>query len=156
MIQDVKLKKVFILLVACIALLSCVSTKKSTPVITPTDMNNSLTETYWRLTALVGQPIVYADGEKKEMHIILKKEGNRVTGNGGCNSFTGSYMVQAGNRISFSQLASTLMACANMVKEKEFLDMLPTVDNYAIKGNILSLNKAKMAPLAKFEAVYLK
>jgi heat shock protein HslJ len=156
MIQIVKLNKVLVLMVTGVSLLSCLSSKKASPVTLPADMNTSLTETYWRLTELMGQPIVYADGAKKEMHIILKKEGNRVTGNGGCNSFTGSYIVQAGNRISFSQLAATLMACVNMDKEKEFMDMLSTVDNYAIKGNILSLHKAKMAPLAKFESVYMK
>ena len=144
------------IMVSGIALLSCGSTKKNTPVNLPTDMNTSLTETYWRLTELMGQPIVYSDGAKKEMHLILKKEGNSVTGNGGCNSFTGSYSLQDGYGIIFSQLAATRMACINMDKEKEFMDMLPTVDNYVIKGNILSLIKASMAPLAKFEAVYMK
>jgi heat shock protein HslJ len=156
MIQIAKLNKVLLVMLTGIALLSCVSTKKTTPANLPTDMNTSLTETYWRLTELMGQPIVYTDGAKKEMHLILKKEGNRVTGNGGCNSFTGSYTLGEGYRIGFSQLAATLMACINMDKEKEFMDMLPTVDNYAIKGNILSLNKARMAPLARFEAIYMK
>jgi hypothetical protein len=33
------------------------------------------------------------------------------------------------------------------------LDVLKMVDNYTIQGKQLSLNKAKMAPLARFEAV---
>jgi heat shock protein HslJ len=48
------------------------------------------------------------------------------------------------------------MACGNMEKETIFMELLQKADNYSIKGNVLSLNKGRMAPLAKFEAVYLK
>jgi heat shock protein HslJ len=90
------------------------------------------------------------------MRMILKKEGNQVSGNGGCNSFRGSYTLLEGNRLSFSQLVSTKMACINMEKEGTFMEVLQKADNYSIQGKILSLNKSRMAPLAKFEAVYLK
>jgi heat shock protein HslJ len=43
-----------------------------------------------------------------------------------------------------------------MEKEATFMEALQKADNYSIQGKILSLNKARMAPLAKFEAVYLK
>jgi heat shock protein HslJ len=43
-----------------------------------------------------------------------------------------------------------------MEKETSFMEALQKADNYAIEGKILSLNKVRMAPLAKFEAVYLK
>jgi hypothetical protein len=43
-----------------------------------------------------------------------------------------------------------------MEKEVAFMEVLQKADNYAIQGKTLSLNKARMAPLAKFEAVYVK
>lgn len=155
-----RLIQIIIVVLSAITLFSCGTVKKSQPAplpsILPADNNTNLTETYWKLTELNGQPVSYADGNKKEMHLILKKEGNRVNGHAGCNSFMGTYTLLEGNRISFSQLAGTLMACPNMELEKQFMDLLQRVDNYAVKGNALSLNKARMAPLARFEAVYMK
>ena len=47
------------------------------------------------------------------------------------------------------------MVCPDMSVEAEINKVLETVDNYSLnkEGNILSLNKARMAPLAKFQAV---
>jgi heat shock protein HslJ len=140
-------------LIAAIILFSCNAGKKSTANALPADY--PLTETYWKLTELMGQPIT-TEANKKEMFLMLKNEGNRVHGNAGCNNFMGGYILQEGNRLSFSQLAGTLMACPDMEKEQQFMKLLGTVDNYAIKGNALSLNKARMAPLARFEAVVMK
>ncbi len=138
-------------------LFSCSSTKKIKTAATEQEVVYSLTETYWKLIELNGEPMVPSETNKKEMNIIIKKDGNIVNGHGGCNSFRGTYTLLEGtDRITFSQMASTLMACIDMKKETEFMDVLLKVDNYSIKGNILSLNKARMAPLAKFEAVYLR
>jgi len=151
------LKQSLIILFTFSSLLSCNSTKKSTKTaMSSTNTNSDLIETYWKLTELMGEPIVMATGTKTEMHLLLKKEGYLVNGNGGCNSFTGSYTLLQGNRLSFSQLAGTKMACINMEKEVAFMEVLQKADNYAIQGKTLSLNKGRMAPLAKFEAVYLK
>ena len=36
------------------------------------------------------------------------------------------------------------------MREREFLDMLARVDNYSLGDGTLSLNRARMAPLARF------
>jgi heat shock protein HslJ len=152
-----QLKYFLIILFAFSSLLSCNSTKKSTNTdMSSANPNSELTETYWKLTELMGEPIVTTTGTKTEMRMLLKKEGNQVSGNGGCNSFRGSYTLLEGNRLSFSQLVGTKMACINMEKELTFMEVLQKADNYSIQGKILSINKARMAPLAKFEAVYMK
>ena len=152
-----QLKQFVIILLAFSSFLSCNSTKKSTNTSMSSDNPNSeLIETYWKLTELMGEPFVMPKGAKTEIHLVLKKQDNLVNGNGGCNSFRGSYNLMEGNRISFSQLAGTKMACIDMEKETIFMEALQKADNYAIQGKILSLNKGRMAPLAKFEAVYLK
>lgn len=117
------------------------------------DMN--LVEKYWKLTELMGQPVVTPEGAK-EAHMILKMEGNRVNGNSGCNTFNGTYTLKPGNRIRFSQMASTMMMCLNMETEKKMNEVLGMADNYVVNGDTLVLNRARMAPLARFEAVYLK
>ncbi|MBV5327707.1 MAG: META domain-containing protein [Chlorobium sp.] len=116
----------------------------------------TLTETYWKLTEVMGKPLKTSAMQKREAHLILKKDGSRVQGFGGCNTFFGSYGLNPGNRIHFDKIASTMMACPDMETESGFFKVLQMADNYAIQGDKLQLNKARMAPLAKFEAVYLK
>lgn len=115
-----------------------------------------ITEKYWKLIELNGKPITVR-ANSKEPHIILKQEGNKVNGSGGCNSFMGGYALREGRRIKFLQMASTLMACINDDgTEAAFLKVLSKADSYFIHGDTLQLNRAKMAPLAVFKAIYKK
>lgn len=117
---------------------------------------SGLTEKYWKLVELNGKPVTKTDDMRKEPHMILHTAGKRINANGGCNSMMGSYELQSGNRIRFTQMAGTLMACPNMEVEDRFRKVLEMADNYNLNGDTLILNKARMAPLARFEAVYLK
>lgn len=135
-----------------ILLFSCNTTKTK-----KVEKTSEITEIYWKLIEINGQKVTAENATAKEPHLILKSEENRVNGNGGCNSFFGTYELQANtNRISFSKMGSTRMACMGVNVEDEFLNVLETVDNYTVKNDTLQLNKARMAPLAKFVAVYLK
>lgn len=111
-----------------------------------------LTEKYWKLAELNGQQIPSVANDK-EPHIIFKSEDNRIVGSGGCNSFHGSFELKDGNRITLSKIAATKMACPDMNIEDRFFKMLETVDNYNLTENSLVLNRARMAPLARFELV---
>ena len=115
-------------------------------------IDNPLVEKYWKLIELRGAPIDNKSG--KEAFIIFKAQENRIHGNFGCNNFTGSYKLEEGNRINFSQMASTMMMCMNMETEQAFSEVLRMADNYYVDGNHLALNRARMAPLARFVAVY--
>lgn len=117
-----------------------------------TPMNTELLETHWKLIELNGQVVTNPAGNQKEAYIMLTKEGNRVQGSGGCNSLMGSYELQEGNQIKFSGIAMTRMMCPDMAMETQLGPIFDAVDNYAINGKFLMLHKAKMAPLAKFEA----
>ena len=132
-----------------------VSAARAVSNATPTPDAN-LVETYWKLTELMGKPVPPPAENTRESRIILKKQDNRIQAFAGCNQIMGSYTLKEGNRIRFENVGSTLMACPDMKLENEFKKVLSTVDNYAIKGDTLSLNKARMAPLAKFHAVYLR
>lgn len=115
--------------------------------------NNPLvTDKYWKLIELNGKKIT-AEQQAKEANFILKSDENRIVGNGGCNSFFGTYQLLPGDRIQISPLGSTKMACLDDNVEDEFLKVLTIADNYTLQNDTLSLNKAKMAPLARFELV---
>lgn len=118
--------------------------------------NYEILEKYWKLVELNGKPVAADSTSTREVHIIFKEADNRVTGSGGCNRISGSYKVESLNRITISKVISTKMACPRMDLEDEFLKVLNTVDNFNVVGDTLTLNKARMAPLARFNAVYMK
>ena len=110
----------------------------------------TLVDTKWVLVELRGKPVKSAEG--KEPFIVLTREGSKLNGFGGCNTIQGSYIQQKGNRISFSKIVTTLRHCDAMATEDELLRVLNIADSYSIKGNSLQLNRARMAPSARFEA----
>lgn len=59
-------------------------------------------------------------------------QDGKVSGSDGCNRFTGSVELGDNQRIAFSQLTSTRMACPNMEDAKRVTDMLDTAYRYLI------------------------
>jgi heat shock protein HslJ len=118
----------------------------------PTGSDISMTDTYWKLTELLGKP-VDTTVKRKEMFLQFDKEGGRVTGNGGCNSVSGTYTVEDNGKITMSKMISTRMACSAMQDESAFLQALSKVNTYILNGNKLQLTTGKMAPLLVFEAI---
>jgi len=116
---------------------------------------NDLINTHWKLIEIMGNPVT-SESAPNEAFIQFKADGT-VSGSLGCNSFSGNYTVTPeALRISFSNLVNTLMMCINMDVETQFSQALNTADNYNLNGNQLVLNRARMAPLARFEAVPLQ
>jgi heat shock protein HslJ len=120
-----------------------------------TKNTSEITGKYWRLIELNGKSAII-NGKQSEINLVFRSSDKRVTGYAGCNSFAGNYLALPGNRISFSELALTQKACENMELEAELLRMLENTDNYFSSPDTLVLNKAKMAPLAKFVFVYFR
>jgi Heat shock protein len=111
----------------------------------------ALCNKHWRLVELNGNPVQYKDGA--EAHILFKTDGT-ISGNLGCNSFFGSYKVTKGvNRIKFSPLGATQRWCGEMATEDGFKNVLNTVDSYYVNDGKLVFNRARMAPLARFEEI---
>lgn len=120
-----------------------------------TKLDNPLQEKYWKLVELMGKPVVTAEGQR-EAYIIFKSFDNRYNGNGGCNSYSGAYELLPLGRIKLLRGMSTLMACPDMDTEAQLHDVLSKVDTYIVSGDSMMLTKARMAPMARFEAVYLR
>ena len=113
---------------------------------------STITDKRWKLVDLGGKPV--ADSVNgKEPFLLLQTQDSRYSASGGCNGIGGTYVLPGNDRIKFSQGMSTKMACENMEVENELTKALVAADNYTLKGDSLSLNKARMAPLARFKAV---
>ena len=116
-----------------------------------TKMTDQITDRYWKLIEVSGQPVT--DGStQKEPYIQLNSEDSRLQATGGCNGLGGTYELKEPNRISFSQLMGTMMACENMEVENGLKRALESADSYYVRGDTLQLIRARMAPLAIFVA----
>ncbi|TDU40496.1 heat shock protein HslJ [Gelidibacter sediminis] len=114
-------------------------------------------EKYWKLKTLEGKDVKMAENQDREMFFTLKSQDNRVTGFAGCNTINGQFELEAGNRIRFYNMATTLKMCPDVdVNESAFLKIFEIADNYTISGEELRLNVGRRTPLAVFEAVYFK
>jgi len=122
-------------------LLSRVSSTKAMGNVPPPKPDASLTDTYWKLIELRGEPAVIGAGDR-ELHMVLITEDSRVRGFSGCNKFTGTYKVEQ-DHFQFSQMASTGMACMDgMEQEQRFLSALEVTTDFKISGDSLSLHGA--------------
>jgi len=99
----------------------------------------SLSSTKWTL----------ADNVKGKVP-SLNIEGEKISGNAGCNNYFGTAKVDASNGdFSAGALGSTKMACDNMSVEKNFMDMVGKANKYVVSGNTLELYKDNLL-LLKF------
>ena len=112
-------------------------------------LDDALVGKYWKLVEVNGQP-VQPGSTQKEPFIRLTAVSNRVEGSGGCNGVGGTYTLASPNRIRFSEMMGTMMACDNMDIERNMLQALQSADSYHVANDTLQLFRARMAPLAKF------
>jgi len=155
-IKSLEMKKIFyysalgctLLFSACSSLNKPNSSKENSSPMS----NQVITDKKWKLIELSGKPV--ADKiNGKEPFILLQKADNRYSASAGCNGLGGTFEILDNSKIKFSQGMSTLMACDHMEIETRLNAALVTADNYTVGENTLSLNKGRMAPLARFRAV---
>jgi len=114
-----------------------------------------IVEKYWKLTSLDGKEVKTSAEQEREVHFILKDKDSRITGFGGCNSFSGSFELKKDSKIEFSKIISTLRACPDVeFEEHKFLDVFNKTTSYTVDGDHLTLKDKSGKTLALFEAVY--
>jgi len=93
----------------------------------------------WKLTSYgsAASPTPAVDGAGAEL--TFNREGT-VTGTSGCNGLGGNYKVE-GDRITFDQIVSTLMACDDprMAQEGAVHQVLTDTASFKIEGSTLTL-----------------
>jgi heat shock protein HslJ len=123
----------------------------------PMKLINTLTALTWIVILLVacggtgGDPLngtdweLYSIGQYSPVpgsRVTVNFEDGQVSGNGGCNSYSGEYQVH-GNKIEFGMLASTLMACvdpAMMEQETIFMGALGDARSFEIVDGQLQIS----------------
>lgn len=96
------------LFLSVFGLLSCQSPSATTPE-KPAVSNMSLAGSEW--------------GTSMERQFVSFGTNGKITGNGGCNRFFGTYS-QDGDTLEIGPLGSTKMACANLRQEQTFFQTL--------------------------------
>ncbi|MDE3184652.1 MAG: META domain-containing protein [Bacteroidota bacterium] len=109
-----------------------------------------LTKTHWKLVQLSNVPVP-VNKAANEMYIVFKDDGT-VSGNGGCNNFSGTYLVGKNNEISFGNMVRTNILCPEINFEEKYLNALAKADHYMIIEDTLSLQR-QFISVAKFVAV---
>lgn len=94
----------------------------------------TLQDTDWKLTRLGGQLALRNTGGN-EVHIMLHKEQNKLSGSGGCKNIVGTYAL-AQNRLEFSFSGTVALICPPEVirQEEVFFNTLRATKQYRIVG----------------------
>ena len=129
------MKNIFLSIFATVALASCSS-------LSSTKVGGSQAN-------IAGTKWILADQVKGKIP-TLNVEADKITGNGGCNSYFGEVLLDAtAGNFSAKNIGSTKMACADMSVESNFFSMLSEVNKYVVSGNTLELYKGNLL-LLKF------
>ena len=98
-----------------------------------------LAGTAWVAESIAGLEVI---GEPPSF--IRFDDARRVSGNAGCNGFTGTYETQ-GDHLIMGPLAVTRRACGGVIDDQEgrFLSALSAVDRYEIEDDLLLLFSKK-------------
>lgn len=121
---------------------------------TQSPVDDPLVNTYWKLTELGEAPVEVIDN-RREAHLVLHAENQRVAGSTGCNRLMGRYRLD-GETLRFAQMATTMMACREGEQtEQAFLAALKRVTAWEVAGPQLTLQDDQGRDVAHFEAVHL-
>lgn len=139
---------IFRVILACAVLLSlaaCMAAKEEPKLITtPTDAEliGQLAGTVWVAEYIHGNPVVDASHTS-----MVFTTGGKVSGRGGCNNFTGSYILKNG-KISFPPMAVTMKMCAPALSKQEyrFFQSLDKPQKVSFQNGMLYLKPDKGNP----------
>ncbi len=156
------MKQVFIILALAVMATACNHTNNKNATeqidsaalstIETTTANADLFATEWKLLELDGKAIKVDTTFKKEPMLVFEKDTEKLSGNGGCNGFMGSYKLGENNGIELTLGGATMMACPNLELESQFHDALKQTKSYRIEGNTLLLDNEAKTAIAKLEA----
>jgi heat shock protein HslJ len=115
--------------------------------------NTAVENKRWKLIELNGKTIL---GTAQTHYIIFHSQNGMLEAKAGCNQLSNSYVIKNNLQVTIKSGISTMMACLEPNIEKEFIEALTSADNISVNDTNLSLNKGRMAPLARFELIKKK
>ena len=142
------MRKYLLLIFACFYLISCrptskiIADKKEVAVVESV----SFTNTKWILASLNKKLPTFSMNEKP---YILFKDNNEVSGNAGCNLFSGSYEI-SDSLIIFKNINVSTSACPDLPIEKDFMKALGKSITYTKSNQALALKDLSGKTIALF------
>ena len=119
-----------------------------------TDVDTPLTNTYWKLIKLNGEPVEMMRSQRKEAYLQLREEDQEARGFAGCNNFSGTFEAND-SQISLTALMTTRKACVDIMStEGQFLSVLEQATSFMIFDEALTLLNKSGESTAEFIAVY--
>ena len=113
-----------------------------------------LTNTYWKLTMLYGDPVTMVESQRREAYLQFREDTQSVRGFAGCNDFSGTYEVNE-DALTLGPMAATRKLCADVMPiEMQYLNALEQAATFAIVGEGLTLHDRTGVTAAEFIAVY--
>lgn len=112
-----------------ILLVSCGSAKEADPIAVLTSKN-------WQLQSINGTAVESSQFSKGLPNATFSAD-NKIMGNGGCNTYSGSYNLNDEMGLNVSQVISTKMACDAMATETAYFDALN-------KANMVKIDPDKL------------
>ncbi len=113
--------------------------------------NSILFDQSWKLIE-INSITVQNDAEARTPYMILKQSSQEVSGNGGCNSFSGIYSVE-GTSLRFGNFIVTKMACDKLDLEYQFFSVLKQCEKYQIVQDTLILSDRLDHKIAHFKVI---
>lgn len=107
--------------------------------------------TKWVLTKLNEDVLNLTKTELEQPFIKLSAKDNGVGGNGGCNSFGGTFTLKDNQHIEFSQMMATMRHCEGSSIENVFMANLQKAVSYTIHDGELTFVDENGYVLASFE-----
>ena len=111
--------------------------------------NSEVEDKKWKIVELNGKPV---SGTADTHYIIFHSKEGRLEAKAGCNMMSYEYSIKNQLQVRFTPGITTLMACQETTEDK-LKAVLDKADNISVGPDVLTLNKARMAPLARFELV---
>lgn len=112
--------------------------------------------TKWELTKLNKDLVNLTSPELEQPFIMLTAKDNGVGGNGGCNTFAGTFTLKDNQHIEFSQLLATMRYCEDNGIENVFMGNLQKASTYTIVKDKLTFKDKNGYVLTTFQAVSSK
>ncbi len=112
---------------------------EQTPAVVPADPTfGGLTNNNWVLATYGSDEAPIPVLPETPISLIFTQGG--ISGSAGCNTYFGQFQYDI-NKLTFSDIGSTLMACADdvMAQEAAYLDALRTATSYDINNGVLRI-----------------
>lgn len=109
-----------------------------------------LFEKQWILAELNGKAV---SESAREPFVVFEKAENRINGNTSCNNFFGKFELIKGDKIKFSQVGMTRMACIGNNIENQFIQTIEQTASYKTDSNSLFFLNETGKTLARFYGV---